>query len=248
MTQSSGADAAKGYTLLILCGHPGSGKTTLAREYAASMTPPAKVLTFRPLIEQFLARLLGTDASNFREPRCNKTALSIDERSVNDDGIESRILVPMSYGNAYDDFYVCARMALPFSIWAQFLQREIETELRARDGTTHFVVDDMLQFDECEYFAEQSGARVVVLFLDGNPAGVKNADAHRQSFSFRKEVKELVGKTAGVYAINTNSVSVEKCIDFAKRCLTKPMVPEQPPTAVVAAAAATTTTNESSVK
>jgi len=207
----------KVYSLVILAGHPRSGKTALAERFAASVSPPAKILSIRPLIERFLAELLGTEERNFREPRCNNKAYDID---VSQFAENSSTAPPESvtYADAYDEFYTLTRMSLTWQVWAAYLQTQIEKELKRADGARIFVIDDLLQTDEVEFLTHMKGARVVTIFLDGSP-GKTRYNGKRPSHGFREEIRNFADGATGYYKINTDRQGTETVENLFKRCV-----------------------------
>jgi len=216
------------YTLVILCGHPGSGKSKLAEVYADSCEPRARILTLRSLIEPFLANLFGTEERNFNEPRCNSVAMYMDPFDMT--GNRDATPVPLSYGELFDDFYDI-RIQLPWTIWAAYLQTQIANELKKSDGARSFVVDDLLQRDECQFMSVIPNSTVAVFFLDGNPGKKVKHDKRRPSYAFREDIREAAGDV-GFFELKTDreaneteEKSLQRCLRFIKTGLS--LVPQQ---------------------
>lgn len=191
------------YEVIILCGHPGSGKTALARSYAANSAKPVKVLSTFDLVHRFLAELCGVDESNFKNPNDALPAF---------EGTDGN---PISFGEFLEDYYNYVRTLFRWDIWVARLQRLISEELKTPDGARTFVVDDIVHNDECEYLSVFPGSKTVVVFLGKNQG---NNPVHTTHTTFHSTRCDILA-SPGVITLRTDALPGETHENSLLRCV-----------------------------
>lgn len=210
---SEESDQKPHYKIVVLCGHPGSGKTALAHAVAQSYDPPGMMISIHQYVKGQFADIIDTDPRNLDHPWCNNSAYH-DADDVNHS---------TSFGQAYDDYYEQVRVALPWHVWIIKLQSTILKELQKPDGQRIFVVDDIWYADECEFLMNFMNCNGVVIFLDGNPGRKFPVDDNRTSYTRRENIREDYCKKKENYffTIDTKRNKQEPVIDSVSRCVKK---------------------------
>jgi len=199
------------HVIVVLVGHPGSGKSALAATLARSVSPPGLIVSVRDVAKKMLAHLACTRADNFAHPRAENVMFRAGDGTLT------------SFNEALDDFYDSTRVALPWFVWVAHLRNLIDTHLTSPTGARFFIVDDLVHYDECEYVAQLPGATAFTVFLDGNPGKAVPRNKTRPAYHTREDIRDkALANYVGVFRFNTDLPLLEcesRLLKFVTTCI-----------------------------
>lgn len=170
----------KPYNVLILCGFPGTGKSSIAEAYRARFPSRVRVVDARKTSKKALSLILKTPESSFSHSESYKKAFE------DSDGEK------ITFGQMLDDFYFSTRFCSPtWSIWAANVKAEIDELNKDATETLTFVIDDVVNFDECQYLLAEAELGVVIK-VQGFPGEYKRPQPDRATHSTIEDICERV--------------------------------------------------------
>ena len=187
----------KSYKVLILCGQTGTGKTSIAFEYA-KRSPLVRVIDARKMQKQTLSMIIRTPESSFSHSNSYKTAF--------DDGEDV-----LTFGQMLDDYYVNVRFNTPaWYVWAAEVKHRIDEELKkAGEQQLTFVIDDVVSFDECQFLLAEAQCGAIV-YVHGYPGEYKRTQPERATSNFIDHIAEKV--TSKISAQRKKAETFEQCM------------------------------------
>lgn len=209
--------AEPNYQIVILCGHPGSGKTALAHAIAEKIGEKAMIMSIQVYVKNQFANIIETDVKNFEHPYAANVAYG--DREEDDPNAAT------CFGEAYDLYYQGVRVCQPWYIWVMKLQGEIFRQLLKPEGKRFFIVDDISYADECDFLMNYVNCTGVTIFLDGNPGKKFPVDGNRTSYVMRENILANAKKRKNFYfVLDTKRNKTEPVLDSIKRCVNKVQV------------------------
>lgn len=170
----------KPYNVLILCGFPGTGKSSIAEAYRARFPARVRVIDARKTAKQAYSLIIKTPESSFSHSESYKKAFE------DSDGEK------ITFGQLLDDFYVSTRFCSPtWSIWAASVKADIDELNKNATEKLTFVIDDVISFDECQYLLAEAELGVVIK-VQGFPGAYNRPQPERASHHYIEDICERV--------------------------------------------------------
>ena len=147
-----------GYNILILIGHTGSGRTTLAATIAGRVEQSMRISMLEPAIKS-ICTVLNDDEDNYIDWNKKRSAATDTFTGIK------------SYQTLLADHMVALSVIHSADwLWAANLQARIEACCASDSVPRLFICDDVQMAAEVEWLADQKNANVMVVRCVGDPA------------------------------------------------------------------------------
>jgi len=170
----------KPYSIIILCGQAGTGKSSIADAYQKRFPERVRVIDARKIVKKAYAMIIKTPDGSFSHSEAYKEAYKDDDGDV------------VTFGQALDDFYYSTRYCSPkWYIWAANVKAEIDELNKDAKEELTFIVDDVPNFDECQFLLAEAKCGAVVI-VEGFPGAYERLQTERQTYNTINHIAETV--------------------------------------------------------
>jgi len=170
----------KPYTVIILCGQSGTGKSSIAETYRKRFPERVRVIDARKIVKDAYAMIIKTPIPSFSHSDAFKEAYKDDDGDI------------VTFGQALDDFYFSTRFCSPkWYIWVANVKAEMDEASKDAKEELTFIIDDVPNFDECQFLLAEAKCGVVVS-VEGFPGKYERLQTERQTYNTINDIAERV--------------------------------------------------------